>query len=339
MERKLASVQRIVDIQPIANADNLLVATVLGWKTVIQKDTFKVGDLCIFVEVDSILPRAEWNEFLFKKDDTKQEFRLRTVRLRGQVSQGIVFPVTILGSDIEVAVLQEGVDVTDYLKIKKYEPFIPAQLRGLVKSTFPCFLSKTDETRIQTVPQVLERHKGKKFYVTEKLDGTSVTYYLYKGEFGVCSRNFELLESAENTYWKMARELDIENKLRHIGGNIAIQGELYGQGIQNNKYKLNEIRLAVFNVIDIDKHRYLDFTEFIEFCLYNKLTPVPVILSDFVLKHSIDDLVEYSKGLSRNSLIQREGVVFRPLVEEQDEDLGRLSFKVINPEYLLEHKE
>jgi len=328
MDRALAHIERIRNIEPIEGADKIEKATILGWEVVIKKGDFEVDNLAVYVEIDSILP--ERPEFEFLRD---KKFRIKTIRLRGQISQGIAFPLSILPDGIQI---EEGLDVTEALGIQKYEPPIPAQLSGIVKGAFPSFIPKTDETRIQSVPDVLERHKGKVFYISEKLDGTSATFYLRDGEFGACSRNLELRETEENTFWIIARRDDIEGKLKAYGGNVAVQGEVIGPGIQKNRYKMKQPSLFIFNVFDIDKYKYADFKEFTEFASNHGFDAVPILNTEHVLDNSVEELVELSKGTSKlNAEIQREGIVMRTLVEETDVELGRLSFKVVNPEYLL----
>ncbi|MBM3236638.1 RNA ligase (ATP) [Candidatus Poribacteria bacterium] len=328
MNRALAHIERIRNVEPIEGADKIEKATILGWEVVIKKDEFKIGDLVVYIEIDSILPEREEFEFLREK-----KFRIRTVRMRGQISQGIAFPLSILPDGIQI---EEGLDVTEALNIQKYEPPIPAQLSGIVKGRFPSFIPKTDETRIQSVPDVLVRHKGKMFYISEKLDGSSATYYLRDSEFGVCSRNLELKETDQNTFWVIARKNDIENKLRAYGRDVAVQGEVIGPGIQKNRYKLKQPSLFIFSVFDIDNYKYADFKEFTEFALKYGFDTVPILNTEYVLNNTVEELVELSKGMSKlNEEIQREGIVMRTLIECQDEELGRLSFKVVNPEYLL----
>jgi RNA ligase (TIGR02306 family) len=180
MERKLASIQKVLDIQPIPGAEAIECLTILGWKVVAKKGEFKIGDLVVYCEVDSILP--EEDEFKFLE---KVHYRIKTIKLRGQVSQGIAFPLSILDGRAELPhdPHAEGDDVTELLEVTKYEPYVPAQLAGLAKGSFPEFLHKTDETRIQAVPGVLYRHQNKKFYVTEKIDGSSMTVYLNNLEY------------------------------------------------------------------------------------------------------------------------------------------------------------
>jgi RNA ligase (TIGR02306 family) len=240
MARKLATIQKISKISPIENAESISVASVLGWKVVVRKDEFNEGELVVYCEIDSIMPQRP--EFEFLKD---RKYRIRTIKLRGQISQGICFPPSILPDG---TLIEEGEDVTDILGVEKYIYQIPAHLSGIIKGEYPSFMPKTDETRIQVLQDVLTRHKGTRCYVSEKVDGSSITFYFRNGEFGVCSRNLELKESPENTIWKIARELKIEEKLREYGKNIALQGEIIGNGIQKNPLKLETTKILFFNM-------------------------------------------------------------------------------------------
>lgn len=335
--RKLAHIETIREILPHNNADSLEICKVLGWTCVVLKGQFQVGQQVVFIEPDAILKdgRPEW-EFM-----RARHFRIKTIRLRGVISQGLVFPLSILPNALEeVGVCLEGLDVTELLGITKWEPYIPAQLAGTVKGAFPDFLHKTDEERIQGVPDVLEKYRGVVFAVTEKLDGTSFTCYLNNGEFGVCSRNLELKEDDANTYWKVARELDLKSKLLLYGYNLALQGELIGMGIQKNKYNLPNVQLKLFNIFNIDTGKYLEHEEFVKVAALLGLDTVPIFWI-IPLNHTVDQLVELSKGQSvLNPKIPREGFVFRPLKEMYSDELhGRLSFKCINPLFLLEFEE
>jgi RNA ligase (TIGR02306 family) len=341
--RKLASIQRIIDISPIEGADRIEVCKLLGWQCVIGKNQFKVNDLVVYLEVDSVTPVKP--EFELLKDSG---YRVKTKKFRKCVSQGLCLPLSILPPALsEVGTCLEGLDVTEMLGVTKYEPYVPAQLAGVVKGNFPEFLHKTDEERIQTCKQLLEKHQGKKFYVTEKVDGSSMTVYYRRnehtteGEFGVCSRNMDLKETEGNSYWKVARELDLENKLKLLNRNICLQGELIGQGVQGNKYKLPGLEFRVFNVFDIDAGKNEDYSYFAEIVSRLQLIPVPVITANYELPKTVDELVEYSKGKSLlNKDTHREGIVLRPLVEEYEPDLhGRLSFKAINPDFLLKYSD
>jgi len=341
--RKLASVQKVAALHPIPNADKIEVAEILGWKVVVEKGKHKEGELIVYCEIDCILPdRPEtYPEFQFLKP---KKFRIKTMRLRGQISQGICFPISILEGKRHHN-LEEGEDVTETLGILKYIPNIPACLKGIKKGDFPSFIAKTDETRVQVLQDVLTRYKGMKCYVTEKVDGSSATYYIKDGQFGVCSRNLELAETEDNMFWKMARKLKLEEKMKTLGKNIAIQGELIGCGIQKNNLRLDENKVLFFNAFDIDKYCYCDFEDFVKTIKGLELEPVPFI-DLYDLDDNIDNLLEMSKGKSKlNSKAEREGIVIRPIKETIDFKMaqgmgnGRLTFKAINTEYLLKYEE
>ena len=350
--RKLASVQRVNAVEAIAKADAIERIRVLGWWVVVKKGEFEAGERIVYCEVDSLLPEREEFEFLrassFKSAQTDADgavtlragFRIKTVKLRGQVSQGICFPLSILPAG---AATEEGADVSDALGVLKWEPPLPVGMGGKVKGQFPGFLPKTDETRVQVLEGALDRHRGKTFYVTEKLDGTSFTAFLKEGELGLCSRNLWMDEADEsNVLVRVARGLRLEEKLRgareRLGFDPAIQAEVIGPGVQKNKYALPAVTLRVFNVLNVDAYRLLDHAHMLALLDELQLDPVPQ-LGTLTLDHVVDELVEFAQGKSIvNPKIQREGVVLRPLVEEYDEEIGgRLSFKVINPKFLLKY--
>lgn len=346
MERKLASIRVISDIQPIEGADKIELAIVDGWKVVVAKDVnHKVGDKVVYCEIDSFLPIEPEFEFLrkssFKKMIDEEGFRLKTIKLRGQVSQGLIIPlddaINVMkrrNGEVYREMLEIGMDVTQLLGIQKYEPPIPAELAGKVKGLFPSFLRKTDEERIQNLKEEFDEWKNSDntFYVTEKLDGSSATFYINNDEFGVCSRNLDLLETENNSFWKVARELDLENKMREFGGNFSLQGELVGEGIQGNPYKIKGQTIRIFNVFDIDEDKYLPLDEFKFFVNHLGLDTVPILNEEFKLPNSIDELLAYADDKSvLNSNFDREGVVIRSVDRT-------VSFKVISNQFLLNEK-
>ena len=347
MARKLVSIQAVNNKHGIAGADAIERVDILGWSCVAKKDQFKIGDTVVFCEIDSMIPKAPWSEFLWKKGDAdKTMIRLKTIKLRGQISQGLVLPLSVLDgkkftSDVRenpVYEWHEGQDVTELLGIQKYEPPIPAQLAGLVKGTFPCFIPKTDETRVQAEPSVLDEIRGKMCVITEKADGSSGTIYLNRDEFGVCSRNLEFKDDENNTFWKVAKKYNMPERMKAmLGKNLAVQGELVGPGIQKNHLGLKEHDLLLFNVYDIDTGKYLNHEELIHVAGNLMMPTVKVIYQGiFKPEWGIPELLEMAKGKYAGTDNHREGIVIRPLVEERSELLkGRLSFKVINQEYLL----
>ena len=335
MERKLASIRKISDLSPIEGADKIEVATIDGWKVVVAKDVnHKVGDLVVYCEVDSFLPIREEFEFLRKSSHKKmgdqEGFRLKTIRLRGQLSQGLILPIHIL----PFGAFHEGQDVTEVLGIVKYEPPVPAELAGKVKGLFPSFLRKTDEERVQNLTSEYEEYRTSdhKFYVTEKLDGSSATFYLRNGEFGVCSRNLELLETEGNTFWKVARELNLENKMKSLGKNISIQAELIGESVQGNPYKIKGQTIRCFNLYNIDTQEYSSLTEFKDTVEMLGLETVPVLDTNFKLPDTIDELLKFADSKSElNPNYDREGIVIRTLDR-------KISFKVISNKFLLKYE-
>lgn len=334
--RKLASIQIVNAVEPIEGADAIEKIRVQGWWVVVGVGQYKVGDRVVYCEIDSLLPEREEFEFLrgrcFREatPDRPAGFRIKTVRLRGQISQGIVFPVSILGDD---AWLEEGVDVTDSLGIIKFEwPATGGYISGQSKGSFPAFISKTDEVRVQNMTLELRHCMGRQFSITEKLDGTSFTAFWRLGEFGVCSRNL-LLDEADDggMLVEVAKRLGVKEKLQSFGFDVAVQGEVIGPGIQGNKYKLKERDLRVFNLIDLRDCRHLPVNTVEQF----GFSTVPY-LGSIELNHAIDELVVMSYGKSAlNPSTEREGVVMRTA----DTNGGRLSFKVINPNFLLKYDE
>ena len=335
MERKLASIQVIRDIRPIEGADAIELAIINDWQVVVAKNVgHQIGDHVVYCEIDSFLPIQEEFEFLrkssYKKMADQEGFRLKTIKLRGQVSQGLILPMSIFGDFGWTA--YEGLDVTERLGIVKYEPPIPAELAGKVKGNFPSFIPKTDEERIQNLTKEYEAWKSQLFYVTEKLDGSSATYYFRDGEFGVCSRNLDLEETEGNTFWKVARELKLEEWLGTHSTNYAIQGELIGEGIQGNPYKIKGQTVRFFNAFNIDKYEYLNLEEFESLIASMGLETVPVLDRAFALPDTIEDLLKYAEQKSElNSQFDREGVVIRSIDR-------KISFKVISNKFLLKEK-
>lgn len=329
--RKLASIQKIRALAPIEGADAIETATVLGWQLVVKKGEFQIGDACVYCEIDSILPDKPAFEFLKPRG-----MRIKTIRLRGQISQGICFPLSVLPTNTP---LVEDADVTEIIGVTKWEMPIPASLAGKVKGGFPSFMPKTDETRVQVLQPLLDALVGEPCYVAEKVDGSSVTYYLRNGEFGVCSRNLELLEEADNTLWKAARALALEEKMRSLGGNFALQGEIIGEGVNGNKLRLRGQTVRFFNLFDIDRYTYLDFDELRATLARLELPMVPVLDDHFSLENDIPALVALATRRSAiTPEVWAEGIVIRPL-QEQRWTGERVSFKVINPEFLLKFGE
>lgn len=330
MARKLASIRVISDLVPIDGADFIETAVIDGWKAVVKKGEFAVGEKVVYCEVDSWIP-MQLAPFLSKGvrvnvyNGVKGE-RLKTIKLKGQISQGLVLK---LDQTLNLSQTEIGTDVTAQLGIQKYEPVVAASLGGLVKGSFPSFLIKTDEERVQNLN--LNKFFGS-YYATEKLDGSSMTVFWRDGEFGVCSRNLQLAESDQNSFWQVAKAYELEEKLRKLNKKIAIQGEIIGPGIQKNKYALSKIDFRPFSLFDIDSFSYLTRNALEDLCYDLGLTPVPVVFDEFLIdeKTSIDALLAISEDKSLlNNNVEREGLVFRLI------DNDNTSFKVISNKFLL----
>jgi RNA ligase (TIGR02306 family) len=319
------------------------VADTDGWRVVTKKGEFQVGSRCVYFEIDSILPDRE--EFAFLKKGDKP-IRLKTIKLRGQISQGLVMPISIIPPEyINLRLnMEEGMDVTDILGVTKYEPEVHGSLGGTPKGNFPAMIHKTDEERVQNLPKLLEQYKGTRMYLSEKVDGSSITCYLQDGKFGVCSRNIDLEETEGNAFWQAARMYDVEEKIKEIsahfdGADIALQGELLGPGIQGNKYALDKYQIMWFNIFLINEGEYLSFYEFHDCIVVPGLKTVPILDDNFILDHTVDELLAMAEGYSVvNPKIRREGLVIRPIYEIIDFRFGRLSFKVINNKFLLKYE-
>jgi RNA ligase (TIGR02306 family) len=235
-------------------------------------------------------------------------------------------------------------DVTELLGVTKYDPPEVQEkggvhIAGKPKGNFPNSIPKTDEPRVQGIKRILDNNIGTPCYITEKVDGTSATFYFKDGVFGCCSRNIDLKEDDINIYWKMARQYDLKAKMESLSYNVAIQGEVVGAGIQQNKYKFKTEtqQLFVFNIFNIDKYEYLSFNEFMSIANDLGLQTVPLLETNYSIVNDIDSIVQ--KSIRKSTLNKEswaEGIVIRPLVEKNTID-GRLSFKAVNHEFLLKH--
>lgn len=341
MTRKLATIRTIDALSPIKGADAIECATVGGWKVVVKKGLYAIGDLAVYCEIDSWIP-TELAPFLSKGKEpnefegTRGE-RLRTIKLRGQLSQGLLLPVKeVFG----LCYPDEGEDVTEFLHIKKWEKQINAQLVGVYKGNFPSQIPKTDKERVQNlVREIVSAYEaGVKFEITEKMDGSSMTCYLIDGEFGVCSRNMDLIETESNAFWKTARANNVEEAMRSRFGmtDYALQGELIGPDIQGNIYKLTDMQFQVFDIYNIHVGEYVDsvtrrtmvnemnltHVPFISYTSYTRCTGNTADLTD------IHQILKFAEGKSALADTEREGIVFK-------EVNGGFTFKAISNKYLL----
>jgi RNA ligase (TIGR02306 family) len=328
--RKLATLAEIATVRTHPNADSLDLVTIRGWQVVAKRDEFKSGDPCVYVEIDSVLP--EWPEFEFLR---KSKFRIKTIKLRGELSQGIAFPISIIPGD--AGSFNEGDDLSEVLDIKLYAPPIPACLAGDVEGKFPSFIPKTDCERIQNHRWLLE-DKDRTWVATEKANGSSCTVFWNAGSLHVCSRNWELKESENNAYWIAAKRLNLAEKLPDHR-MIALQGELVGPKIQGNPYKLSDYNILFFDAWHLLDNCYLDFYDKRRFFRELGVEMVPLIFDEDRFSggpnHTISDVLKKAEGRSQIGPCEREGLVFLPVHEEHDPRIGRVAFKAISNKFLL----
>ena len=339
--RKMATIRTIDELRPIEGADAIEAAVVGGWTCVVKKGEYGVGDRAVYCEIDSWIP-TDIAPFLSKGKEPR-EFegikgeRLRTIKLRGQLSQGLLL-------NLDSAIPQtnsfaEGDDVSDVLGIIKWEKPMNAQLAGLARGNFPSLIPKTDQERAQNLKKEIAgaAAAGLHFELTEKLEGSSMTVYQINGEFGVCSRNLDLKETEGNAFWATARRDDIEAKMKAVNEHwdFAIQGELIGPGIQGNIYKLTKTMFCVFDVYNIQEGAYLDPDTRRALIAKMDLYHVPVLYIDKDLGvGSVEEILQWAEGKSVMGDItgpEREGLVFK-------EANGGMSFKAISNKYLLGEK-
>lgn len=355
--RKLASIREIAEIKVHPNADALELAIVDGWQCVVKKGEFKAGDLVVYLEVDSVVPIRPEYEFLRKGCYVKKDwlpegegFRLKTIKLRGQISQGLVLPLEkkeehaegwnwIKNSKGSFDTVLLGDDVTDNLGVVKWDPPLAAQLQGQAKGNFPSFIPKTDQERAQNLTKVIQQANldGDLFEVTMKLDGSSCTMFHNDGEVGVCSRNLQLKvneENADNTFVRMLNETGMAAWLAQCKRNIAVQGELMGPGIQGNREGFTETKFFIYDIYDIDTQQYFtpdereQLVDLVLMPMGVKVYHVPVMFGGrSTTPGTIEELLEMAKGASINNAV-REGLVFKRID-------GGFSFKIINNDYLM----
>lgn len=345
--RHLASIRKISNITPIQGADSIVLAHIDGWQCVAKKEEFIEGDLCIYFEIDSHIPRMPQVEHLYSRSgkifNGRDGIRIKTIRLRGELSQGLALPLSAF-PDLRVdnRDLVIGDDVTDLLGIEKYEKPTPPTLAGQIEGNFPAFIPKTDQERCQNIPdQIFNFHSHERFEVTLKCDGSSFTGFKFNETVGVCSRNYQLKineNNRNNAFVRMFVDSGLQEFLKSLDKNIAIQAELMGPGIQKNRENLNTTRLFVFDIYDIDRQCYLKAHERLHTLSQLRAAGLPDIISHVPVLHvsstleelgitNLKDLLNFADRPSISNPIA-EGVVFKSI----DSDF---TFKVISNKYLL----
>ena len=333
--RSLVTIQKVKMISPIPDSDFLEIAHVMGWQCVVKKGEFKTGDSGVYYEVDSFLPVDDRYEFLRsssyrENDDNGKGFRIRTIKLRGQLSQGLLLP---LDKFPELEGGLEGDDVTEKLNVKKW--YIPETSNpgGTIIGERPQGIPASDEIRIQSAPELLDELGGKPYYITTKMDGTSGIVYFIDGKIGCCSRNKEIKDEETALYWLPVYKYGLREKLAKLGKNIVLTGEICGPGIQKNRLRLTEIEWYVFDVKDWDAQKYLPYDEALGLCADLGLSFVPLEERGDSFGYSQEQLLEKAKGKYPSGL-DKEGIVVRDIMHPKG-----VSFKVLNNDALLKEKD
>lgn len=338
MSRTLASVQQITALNPIEDADAIEVADVLGWKVVVKKGEFRVGDLAVYMEIDSVPPDEEQYRFLWRfAEQRPNNFRIKTIKLRGQISQGILFPMDLetlayamLCQPIDQMDTQSlvGTDLTEFLRIEKYEAPLPRGSADIAGQFFDG-VPKTDEERVQssTGRKHLEALQGKPYVITIKCDGSSMTVAQHEGVPKVASRNYRLADNPDSAYWNAARNGNLLHFVQ-LYPHLAVQGELCGPGIQNNRLGLAEHRCFVFNIYDRNTGTYEPYSRIWEAAQEFMFDIVPFVDAGGYFNYDAEELLRLAEGKYEGTTAEREGIVIR--AEDQS-----ISFKAISNRYLL----
>ncbi len=356
--RKLVTIRRVTEIHPIEGADVIELAVVDGWKSIVKKEyELTAGGLCVYFEIDSHLPMEDRYEFLSsskRKFGGVEGYRLKTMKMRGIVSQGLAQPISVfpeVQADLDLISQHKMTwdelyekDYTEVLNVLKFEPYISPENIGKIRGGFPHFIQKTAQERCQNAGKhIFGDHLDDRYEVSLKVDGTSFTAFYADGEDGVCSRNNDLDISADNKYTRMYIDSGLKSALEILKKNYAVQGELMGPSIPGNREGLISDKLYIFNVYDIDTGLYLSPYGCHQFCAdlwANGVNPdtvlhVPLIDTNKTLAElgitNMEQLLKYAEGPSIKHAI-REGLVFKSTN-------GQFSFKVISNQYLLKQKD
>ena len=344
--RKLASIQRIWKIEPIEGADRIELAHILGWQCVVNKGQFREMDLAVYFEVDSFLPIAPEFEFLrassYRKTDIMGEgFRLRTMKFRGQISQGLLLPVSAfpaIPADAEL-----GTDATERLGVKKWEIEERITTGGTMIGTLPYDIPHTDETRVQAEPDLIQAFAGLEYYISTKMDGSSHSVGIDENGFHVTGHNYEYKDDGNSPFYELVKSMDLQAKMEAFAtannlSTFTIQGELCAPGIQKNRLKLTKPAWYVFTIRENGKR--VGLTRMLEVCEKLQLESVPIeeIGTDLPVKYpTVEALLERADGNYPKGG-KKEGIVIRPTEPVYCELVsGALSMKVVSNKYLLKN--
>ena len=347
-------------IEEHPNADALEFAVIGGYRSIVRKDQYKTGDLAVYIPEQSILPQWLVKELgLEGRLAGKESNRVKAVKLRGVLSQGLIYPVgddgVVLKPDpydpgFRGTQVQVGDDVTEFLGIVKYEPPIPTSMSGQVFNASGMTV-KYDIENWKNYPDILQ--EGEDVVFTEKLHGTWACFGLYDqdtyivGSKGLSAKGlaFKLNdENANNLYVRMYNELgrilvDRLNRVFPGEEKVYILGEIFGKGVQDLGYGMQKPSFRIFDIRIGDDYLDHDLMQDVIANEFNddeiEVSSVPVLYRG---PFSVDVMNEYTNGnetVSGNSMNIREGIVMRPTVERRDDELGRVILKSVSEAYLL----
>lgn len=345
--RNLATIQKVKEILEITNSDFLELVRFenVGWQCVAKKGEFEVGNLGVYFEVDSFLPIDERFSFLektsYRKMFTGEEgYRLRTLKLRGTLSQGLYLPITLFP---EVLTKEVGTNVTDELNVLKWEREPSISMDGDIIADYPAHTPKTHQERIQNCTEFFELYKGVAFERTMKLEGTSVSFHCLDNEVSASSHYTTFAHNDKFSPWKYADEMGLELILEELGLNVSIQGEFMGPKIQGNIEKLTKKTFFVFNIWDIDKSDWYNpeerykLVELINSKTKDEFWHVPILdkaIKIFDVVNNLEELLAMADGPSIVAKY-REGDVYKSVKKVNG---AYVQFKVISNKYLLKEK-
>lgn len=338
--RQLVTLRQITDIQPIIDADNIEAVYIDGWIVVSQKNTHTIGDNVLFFEIDSFLPQSDERYESFMKFGTRTfngviGHKVKTVRLRGVYSQGIILPVALFPEIVEPVY---DVDYSELLGIVKWEAPETTGFRGDAKGSFPGFIRKSDQDRIQNCYKKLVHTVSTETFIgTLKMEGSSITVYCHDGIVGYCSRNQELKMETGGSYYDGAINAGLFDKVQQLsqiyGKSLAIQGELVGPGVQKNYEQFNTFTVFAYNIFDIQTYQFVDYVTFKEMAEKVNLQIVPEIYQPTdILNRPLSYILELSDGKCLNSSKPREGIVWKQLQSEPGKE--PVQFKAVSNKFL-----
>mmetsp|Transcript_12396 Transcript_12396/g.20625 ORF Transcript_12396/g.20625 Transcript_12396/m.20625 type:complete len:373 (-) Transcript_12396:173-1291(-) len=366
--RKLATVVKVIDLAPIIGRDLIEVAVVKGWRCIVKKGEFKIGDLAIYFAIDSV-PDFDDPHFSFLKG---KHNRIKTIKMAGVVSQGLLGQLSWYaertGNDSEK--LQEFDDITEamgivkYIHEEEYNQYSTGKSgsngKSVVREEMPPYVLKTDSVRLQNNPEsYFAAIADKSIVITRKEDGCSCTFIFKDGDYKICGRNYvwneEFDVSTVGHYFHIQDKFQLKEKLFAMNRNIAIQGEIIGPKVNGNRLKLKELSFSVFDVFDIDHQSYLSYDEMVSVCHALELPTVPVVYRgpaaalEMTVEYflSMAESVEYLKGVGAEGMVVRTDIpspaeagaeAEASAAEAASSSMAhRVHFKVISNKYLLKH--